>query len=103
MNKALWAALVIVLLAGCSTQRFDVNAPIGPDGQPTLENSQPFFVGGIGQEQEVNAAEVCGGADLVASVETEQTFLDGLLGFLSGNIYTPRTARVYCLLEVQPG
>lgn len=103
MQKALGIAFILALLSGCSTQRFPVNEPIGPAGQPTVEVSQPFFINGIGQQQELNAAEVCGGPNLVASIETEQSFLDGLFSALTGGIYTPRTARVYCLVEIEPG
>ena len=96
MKHLIGAVLLSLLLGGCATQSFDINPPVSPVGEPTLENSQPFFVGGIGQSSSINAAEVCGGADRISRVETEQTFLDGLLSALVG-IYTPRTARVYCL------
>ena len=94
--KLFGAILLAVLLGGCATQRFDVNGPVGPNAQPSLETSQPFFISGIGQTATVDAAQVCGGANKVARIETETTFLDGLLSALVG-IYTPRTARVYCL------
>lgn len=98
MKFALGAALVIMFLSGCATQRFDVNRPIGPLGEPTLDTSQAFFIEGLGQDTMVDAAAVCGGAERIASVEVEETFLDGFLGFLSAGIYTPRTARVYGLI-----
>ena len=60
------------------------------------ENMQMFFVAGIGQGKSIDAADVCGSADQVAKVETEQTFIDGLIGSISGGIVTPRTARVFC-------
>jgi uncharacterized lipoprotein YajG len=98
------AAYVIVVvnaavLAGCATQAFDINPPLTPTapGQATLEETQPFFVGGPGQRAVIDAAAVCGGADRIARVETETTVLDSLLSFITGGIYSPRTARVYCL------
>lgn len=97
MKGILGAALLTVLLSSCATQRFTINAPVGPANAPTLETSQAFFVEGLGQDVVLNAAEVCGGAQNVASVEVQETFLDGLLGGLTFGIYTPRTARVYCL------
>ena len=57
---------------------------------------QNFFVHGIGQTQEMNAAEVCGGAENVAKVESHMSFLNGFLGLISWGIYTPRQAKVYC-------
>lgn len=98
--KSLFAVLLAgLLLSGCATQSFDINPPLAPTSpeQATVEESQPFFVGGIGQSTLTDAAAICGGADRVARVETELTVLDGLLSSLTGGIYSPRTARVYCL------
>ena len=55
-----------------------------------------FFVSGIGQKKTVDAAKICGGAEnVVKKTETQQTFVNGLLGFIT-DIYTPLEARVYC-------
>ena len=37
-----------------------------------------------------------GGAEIIKT-ETQQTFVNGLLGFITLGIYTPLEARVYCL------
>ena len=42
------------------------------------------------------AKEACGGAENVVKTETQQTFVNGLLGFITLGIYTPLEARVYC-------
>ena len=55
-----------------------------------------FFVSGIGQKKTVDAAKICGGAENVVKTETQQTFVVGLLGFITLGIYTPLEARVYC-------
>ena len=96
MKTLLSALLVTLLLSSCATQSFDINSPVAPSDQATLDTSQTFFVGGVGQSASVDAAEVCGGAENVARVETELSFLDGLFAGLTGSIYSPRTARVYC-------
>ena len=41
-----------------------------------------FFVSGIGQKKTVDAAKICGGAENVVKTETQQTFVNGLLGLL---------------------
>ena len=41
-----------------------------------------FFVSGIGQKKTVDAAKICGGAENVKT-ETQQTFVNGLLGFIT--------------------
>ena len=53
-----------------------------------------FFVSGIGQKKTVDAAKICGGAENVVKTETQQTFVNGLLGFIALGIYTPLEARV---------
>ena len=42
----------------------------------------------------VDAAKICGGAENVVKTETQQTFVNGLLGFITLDIYTPLEARV---------
>ena len=41
-----------------------------------------FFVSGIGQKKTVDAAKICGGAENAVKTETQQTFVNGLLGLL---------------------
>ena len=48
-----------------------------------------FFVSGIGQKKTVDAAKICGSAESVVKTETQQTFVNGLLGFITLGIYTP--------------
>ena len=96
MKHVFGAVLLAALLSSCATQSFDINPPVAPVNQATLEESQPFFLYGVGQNSYVDAAEVCGGAQNIARIEVEQSALDSVLAFLTGNIYSPRTARVYC-------
>lgn len=96
MKKLITAALMgsVVLASGCATQ----TGLVQPTQQvtPTYSKSQTFFISGIGQEQTVNAAEVCGGAANVAKVQTIQEPKDIALSLVTIGIYTPRTAKVYC-------
>ena len=82
-----------LLLSACSTQTAYVKSPAG---KLTYEDSQTFFLFGIGQEKTVNAVEVCGCEARIAKVESELTAPNVLLGLVTLGIYTPRTARVYC-------
>ena len=66
----------------------------GSSGTKTITHH--FFVSGIGQKKTVDAAKICGGAENVVKTETQQTFVNGLLGFITLGIYTPLEARVYC-------
>ncbi|MCZ2721461.1 Bor family protein [Marinomonas sp. 15G1-11] len=82
------------LLFGCATQTFNLENSNAP--HTGADNQQSFFISGIGQEKQINAAEICHGADNVVKVQTEQTFVNGLLGIITFGIYTPRQARVFC-------
>ena len=61
---------------------------------------QNFFVWGwFPSEQKIRAGKSCGGAANLESVETRQTFLQGLVAAVAGfyiNIYSPYTAQVSC-------
>jgi hypothetical protein len=50
----------------------------------------------LGQTQTIDAAAVCGGANKVVKVERQTSFINGVLGMLTGGIYTPYDAKVYC-------
>ena len=54
-----------------------------------------FFVSGIGQKGLSMQPKICGGAENVVKTETQQTFVNGLLGFITLGVYTPLEARVY--------
>lgn len=86
--------LLLTGLAGCTTQTYIVSEK--PAAQKaSYDKMQHFFIGGIGQQAEKNTNEVCVNGS-VAKVQTQQTFLNGLLGMLSYGIYAPRDMRVYC-------
>ena len=53
-----------------------------------------FFVFWNWAEETVDAAKICGGAENVVKTETQQTFVNGLLGFITLGIYTPLEACV---------
>ena len=52
-----------------------------------------FFVSGIGQKgKAVDATKICGGAENVVKTETQQTFVNGLLGFITEHLYSAGSA-----------
>ena len=90
----LLATALALLITGCAQQTFTVqNKPAAVAPKETITHH--FFVSGIGQKKTVDAAKICGGAENVVKTETQQTFVNGLLGFITLGIYTP-PARVYC-------
>ncbi|CAM7092804.1 lipoprotein bor [Klebsiella sp. OBRC7] len=94
MKKLIMVVFAAAAISGCAQQSFSVNP--GVTVQPQQITTHHFFVSGIGQSKQIDAAKVCGGADKVVRTEVQQTFVNGLLGFVTLGIYTPREARVYC-------
>ena len=79
MKKMLLATALALLITGCAQQTFAVqNKPAAV----TKTITHHFFVSGIGQKKTVDAAKICGGAENVVKTETQQTFVNGLLGLL---------------------
>ena len=71
-----------LLITGCTQQTFTVqNKPATVAPKETITHH--FFVSGIGQKKTVDAAKICGGAENVVKTETQQTFVNGLLGFIT--------------------
>ena len=68
-----------LLITGCAQQTFTVqNKPAAVAPKETITHH--FFVSGIGQKKTVDAAKC--GAENVVKTETQQTFVNGLLGLL---------------------
>ena len=78
----------------CST---DVYCSKQTGSSSTKGNHHPSFLRFWNwAKKTVDAAKICGGAENVVKTETQQTFVNGLLGFITLGIYTPLEARVYC-------
>lgn len=93
--KKLASLMAVVLLAGCASQSYIVSEPVMKKA-PKVNEAQTFFISGLGQTKEINAAQVCGDAANVAKIENQQTFLNGFLHLITWGIYSPRQVRVYC-------
>ena len=94
MKKMLLATAGPAYYRMCST---DVYCSKQTGSSSTKGNHHPSFLRfWNGQKKTVDAAKICGGAENVVKTETQQTFVNGLLGFITLGIYTPLEARVYC-------
>ena len=93
MRRHLTAAAALILLGtGC----YHVTVITGaPAGQATIDKQwQNSFVIGLVPPPEIDAKATC--TQGVAKVETERSFLNGLVGAITWNIYTPLHATVTC-------
>ena len=84
-------ALALLITRMCSTDVY-CSKQTGSDGTKTITHH--FFVSGIGQKKTVDAAKICGGAENVVKTETQQTFVNGLLGFITLGAFILRWKRV---------
>ena len=95
MKKMLLATALALLITGCAQQTFTVQNK--PAAASLKGNHHPSFLRFWNwAKKTVDAAKICGGAENVIKTETQQTFVNGLLGFITLGIYTPLEARVYC-------
>ena len=96
MKKMLLATALALLITGCAQQTFTVqNKPAAVAPKETITHH--FFVSGIGRRKLSMQPKICGSAENVVKTETRQTFVNGLLGFITLGIYTPLEAQ-YVLL-----
>ena len=86
------AAALIVLSSGC----YHVTVITGAPTSPTVIDKpwQNSFVIGLVPPPEVSTKEGC--PQGVAQVETERSFLNGLVGAITQSIYTPMHVKVTC-------
>ena len=84
-----------VTLVGCSTVTITQQGRRKLTSTPTYEKKQSFFLWGLAGERWIDTREVCGGNE-PKQMQTQFTFVDGLLNFITLGIYAPRTAKVWC-------
>ena len=93
----LLATALALLITGCAQQTFTVqNKPAAVKPKETITHH--FFVSGIGQKKTVDAAKICGGAENKKEQKTQQTFVNGLLGFITLAFILRWKACVYCFI-----
>ena len=86
--------LLFVLVSSCSTQTLVLNNKAS--SIPHYASSQLLVFWGIAQQRTIDAANVCGGADKVAKVQTKVDVLGAALAVLTIGTLTFGTAEVYC-------
>jgi hypothetical protein len=84
--------LAMTVLAGC--YHVTVVTSTAPTATQVNKEWQNSFVIGLVPPPELNVKDQCPNG--VAKVETERSFLNGLVGFLTQSIYTPMHTTVTC-------
>lgn len=89
---ALPLLLSVLLTTACYHQVVQTGATPGPR---VVEHPwTATYVFGLVPAREISTVAQC--PDGVAIIETQQTFLNGLVGVLTLGIYTPQTVRITC-------
>ena len=94
LGAALAAAALV--LSACHTMRFEVGD--GPVGK-VVHDRKSFFFFGLYPTKHVDVASFCPSGAVAIAEET--TFVDGLLGFITLDIYSPRSSTYYCAEDPQ--
>ena len=96
MKKMLLATALALLITGCAQQTFTVQNK--PAVAPKETITHHFFVSGIGQRRKLSMQpKFVAAPENVVKTETQQTFVNGLLGFITLGIYTHWK---YCVLTI---
>jgi hypothetical protein len=106
MRLAIVLLIVAAAAVGCFRTRYVNLEPLSVKPQMLASSVPPpsewrsFFVYGWAPgELVIDAAKACGGIEHVKRIETEQTFLEGLVSAFAGyyiNIYSPYNGAVIC-------
>lgn len=92
--KLLAVVVVMLPLAGCFEHTYDTGRG-APNGRVVSNEWRHHWIGGlISPEHHLELREVCPSGD--ATIHQEMTFLNGLVGALTGGIYSPTTVEVRC-------
>ena len=91
----LLATALALLITGCAQQTFTVqNKPAAVAPKETITHH--FFVSGIGQRKTVDTSQRFVAARRNVIKQSQQTFGNGLLGFITLGIYILRWKRIVC-------
>jgi hypothetical protein len=92
MRRTIPALIAALLCGGC--YHVTVITGASPSAQTIDKPWQNSFVIGLVPPAEVSTKEGC--PQGVAQVETERSFLNGLVGAITQSIYTPMHVKVTC-------
>lgn len=86
-------ALALLISSGCFKQSF-VNPTVKAEKEASADMWQSHFLFGLIPGKDINLKEICPNG--VAEVHEQLSFSNGLVGFLTLNIYNPNRVQVHC-------
>lgn len=93
--KAGLCTLMMVAMVGCGTVTIKGEGKGRLSRSPDYEDRKTFLFWGLSGEHDVDVRAVCGGGK-ARQMQSQWTFVDGLLNTITLGIYAPRTAKVWC-------
>src|SRR5262245_15989669 len=107
MNRLATLLIAGALLTACYRTHYVNFSPHSPAALAAEAAEEPapgawrhFFVWGwFPDERIIDARAACGGAMHIASIQTQRTFLEGLVESFAGyyvNVYSPYDGAIYC-------
>lgn len=88
LSAAIW-------LGGCSTITIQPEQTSKLVTKPTYQESKSFYFWGLVGEPRVDVTEVCQEEE-PKQMQSQATFLNGLLSGITLGIYSPHTVKVWC-------
>ncbi len=86
---------LLALVGGCSTVTIATDSDSKLSSSPDYQKRKNFFFWGLMNEHSVDVNAVCEG-ERPLQMQSQQTFVDGVLGVVTLGIYAPRSAKVWC-------
>jgi hypothetical protein len=95
MKKLALCILFAGLMSACTTVTIRDQGTSKLSSSPDYSTMNHFFLWGLIGHSHINVTEICGGKSPV-QMQTEQGFLDNVLGIVTLGLYYPRSAYVWC-------
>jgi hypothetical protein len=93
-GKRVGMTALLVLVSGCFSVTSRPEGGLRIATQPTYEQRQDFFLWGLVGESHIDTNKVCKHG--VSQLQSQTTFVDGLLGVVTLGIYAPTSAKIWC-------
>lgn len=98
MKSIFQFVVVAAMLSACSTVTIRDHGTEKVSSEPSYSSSKAFFFWGLAGSAHINTTAICHGKRPV-QMQSQKTFVDGLLSVLTIGLYSPRTASVWCTEE----
>ena len=93
LGTTLMSAVLLLVLAGCYEHTFTVGAG-APTGPIVYDHWENFWLDGLIGHTKMDLEETCPSGN--ATVEVNQSFLNGFVRVLTVGIYSPTTIKIRC-------